>query len=213
MNVNGEVQRIECDPRTSLLDALREHMDLTGTKKGCNQGACGACTVLIDGRRVNACLTLAIMHIGAEVTTIEGLAKGDELHPLQAAFIDRRAAMRLLHPGPDHVRRWLHQRGPRALRRRDPGMDERQHLPLRRLPRGCRGHRPSGRGVLTMFPFIFEKVRTEDEALQAAAAGGRFLAGGTTLIDLMREEVEQPGHLVDINALPWPVSSRKAAIF
>lgn len=89
MNVNGEVQRIECDPRTSLLDALREHMDLTGTKKGCNQGACGACTVLIDGRRVNACLTLAIMHIGAEVTTIEGLAKGDELHPLQAAFIDR----------------------------------------------------------------------------------------------------------------------------
>ncbi len=71
-----------------MLDVLRETLDLTGTKKGCNQGACGACTVLINGKRVNSCLTLAVMHEGAEITTIEGLAKGDELHPLQAAFIE-----------------------------------------------------------------------------------------------------------------------------
>jgi xanthine dehydrogenase YagT iron-sulfur-binding subunit len=88
--VNGTSQRLELDPRTSLLDALREHMQLTGTKKGCNQGACGACTVLLDGQRINSCLTLAIMHAGASITTIEGLANsgGDTLHPLQTAFIE-----------------------------------------------------------------------------------------------------------------------------
>ena len=88
--VNGTSQRLELDPRTSLLDALREHMQLTGTKKGCNQGACGACTVLLDGQRINSCLTLAIMHDGASITTIEGLANssGDTLHPLQTAFIE-----------------------------------------------------------------------------------------------------------------------------
>jgi xanthine dehydrogenase YagT iron-sulfur-binding subunit len=85
--INGEARQLELDPRQSLLDVLRETLDLTGTKKGCNQGACGACTVLLNGRRVTSCLTLAIMHDGAEITTIEGLANGDELHPLQAAFI------------------------------------------------------------------------------------------------------------------------------
>ena len=89
--VNGTVQRLHLDPRTSLLDALREHLQLTGTKKGCNQGACGACTVLLDGRRINSCLTLAIMHQGANITTIEGLADADTLHPLQAAFIEHDA--------------------------------------------------------------------------------------------------------------------------
>ncbi len=86
--VNGQNQQLELDPRQSLLDVLRETLDLTGTKKGCNQGACGACTVLVNGRRVTSCLTLAVMHDGAEITTIEGLARGDELHPLQAAFIE-----------------------------------------------------------------------------------------------------------------------------
>jgi len=85
--VNGKPRELELDPRQSLLDVLRETLDLTGTKKGCNQGACGACTILIDGKRVVSCLTLAAMHDGAEITTIEGLAKGEELHPLQAAFI------------------------------------------------------------------------------------------------------------------------------
>jgi xanthine dehydrogenase YagT iron-sulfur-binding subunit len=88
LTINGSPQQLDLDPRTSLLDLLREHLDLAGTKKGCNQGACGACTVLVDGRRINACLTLAVMHDGAEVTTIEGLADGETLHPLQAAFIE-----------------------------------------------------------------------------------------------------------------------------
>jgi xanthine dehydrogenase YagT iron-sulfur-binding subunit len=87
LKINGQTRALRIDPRTSLLDALREHLDLTGTKKGCDQGACGACTVLIDGRRVNSCLTLAVMHDGRDVTTIEGVAADGALHPLQAAFI------------------------------------------------------------------------------------------------------------------------------
>jgi len=87
LDVNGKTHELELDPRTTLLDALREHLDLTGAKKGCDQGACGACTVLVDGRRVNSCLTLAVMHSGMKIVTIEGLSNGSELHPVQAAFI------------------------------------------------------------------------------------------------------------------------------
>jgi xanthine dehydrogenase YagT iron-sulfur-binding subunit len=85
--VNGQERRLELDSRVTLLDMLREHLELTGTKKGCDQGACGACTVLLDGRRVVSCLTLAAQCDGREVTTIESLAPGGELHPLQEAFI------------------------------------------------------------------------------------------------------------------------------
>jgi xanthine dehydrogenase YagT iron-sulfur-binding subunit len=91
LTINGEARQLELDPRQSLLDVLRETLDLTGTKKGCNQGACGACTILLDGKRVVSCLTLAVMHDGAELTTIEGLAKGEDLHALQAAFIEQDA--------------------------------------------------------------------------------------------------------------------------
>src|SRR5215470_6379514 len=88
LTVNGERCNVELqDPRTTLLDLLRERLQLTGTKKGCDRGQCGACTVLVDGRRIYSCLALAISHDGAEVLTIEGLAKGDALHPLQQAFI------------------------------------------------------------------------------------------------------------------------------
>jgi xanthine dehydrogenase YagT iron-sulfur-binding subunit len=86
MRVNGTVRSVEVEPRVSLLDALREHLGLTGTKKGCNQGACGACTVLVDGERINSCLTLAVQYAGREITTIEGVGAGGQ-HPLQAAFI------------------------------------------------------------------------------------------------------------------------------
>jgi xanthine dehydrogenase YagT iron-sulfur-binding subunit len=91
LEVNGDQRVVELEPRVSLLDALREHLDLTGTKKGCDQGTCGACTVWIDGRRVLACLTLAIAASRHRITTIEGLADRDELHPMQRAFIDHDA--------------------------------------------------------------------------------------------------------------------------
>jgi xanthine dehydrogenase YagT iron-sulfur-binding subunit len=87
LNVNGQARRLALDPRVTLLDALREHLHLTGTKKGCDHGQCGACTVLVEGRRINACLTLAVMHDGEQITTIEGLGSPERLHPLQAAFV------------------------------------------------------------------------------------------------------------------------------
>jgi xanthine dehydrogenase YagT iron-sulfur-binding subunit len=91
LKVNGTRHTLSLDPRTSLLDVLREHLELTGTKKGCDHGQCGACTVLVDDRRINSCLTFAVMLDGASVTTIEGLAKDGKLHPLQQAFIDHDA--------------------------------------------------------------------------------------------------------------------------
>jgi xanthine dehydrogenase YagT iron-sulfur-binding subunit len=115
LQVNGRRHELRLEPRVTLLDALREYLHLTGTKKGCDHGQCGACTVLVDGRRIYSCLTLAVMHAGARITTIEGLADGDTLHPLQAAFIERDAfqcgyctsgqicsAVGLLHEGHAH---------------------------------------------------------------------------------------------------------------
>ena len=91
LRVNGEQKQLTLAPWTSLLDALRDHLQLTGTKKGCDHGQCGACTVLVEGRRINACLTLAVMQENREITTIEGLAKDGELHPVQQAFIEHDA--------------------------------------------------------------------------------------------------------------------------
>ncbi|MET3760015.1 aldehyde dehydrogenase iron-sulfur subunit [Sphingomonas sp. AAP5] len=87
LTVNGKKQTLEVDTRTTLLDTLREHLHLTGTKKGCDHGQCGACTVIVDGKRINSCLSLAVMHQGDKVTTIEGLGTPDHLHPMQAAFV------------------------------------------------------------------------------------------------------------------------------
>jgi len=87
LRVNGQRYEMDLDTRTTLLDMLRERLRLTGTKKGCDQGQCGACTVIVDGRRINSCLSLAVMHEGAEITTIEGLGTPDRLHPMQAAFV------------------------------------------------------------------------------------------------------------------------------
>jgi xanthine dehydrogenase YagT iron-sulfur-binding subunit len=91
LNINGREQQLEVEVWTTLLDLLRDHLQLTGTKKGCDHGQCGACTVLLDGKRINSCLSLAVMHDGSELTTIEGIANGDELHAVQQAFIDEDA--------------------------------------------------------------------------------------------------------------------------
>ena len=88
LRINGKEHALEIDPRTTLLDALREHLQLTGSKKGCDHGQCGACTVLVNGRRINSCLSLAVVHEGDEITTIEGLAHGEQVHPVQAAFLE-----------------------------------------------------------------------------------------------------------------------------
>jgi xanthine dehydrogenase YagT iron-sulfur-binding subunit len=91
LTINGEARLLTIAPWTTLLDALREYLDLTGTKKGCDHGQCGACTVLVEGKRINSCLTLAVMQDGASITTIEGLGSQEHLHPLQQAFIDHDA--------------------------------------------------------------------------------------------------------------------------
>jgi xanthine dehydrogenase YagT iron-sulfur-binding subunit len=91
LTVNGEERSLEIDPRATLLDVLREQLGLTGSKKGCDHGQCGACTILLDGMRANSCLALAVAHRGAEIVTVEGLDEDGELHPLQAAFIERDA--------------------------------------------------------------------------------------------------------------------------
>lgn len=91
LTINGETRALQVAPWTTLLDLLREHLDLTGTKKGCDHGQCGACTVLVNGTRINSCLTLAVMKDGASITTVEGLAGADGLHPLQAAFVEHDA--------------------------------------------------------------------------------------------------------------------------
>jgi xanthine dehydrogenase YagT iron-sulfur-binding subunit len=124
LSVNGTRHQVTVEPRVTLLDALRERLNLTGTKKGCDRGECGACTVLVDGERVKSCLTLAVMRQGSEITTVEGLADGDELHPVQAAFIRHDAfqcggctpgqimsAVACIHEGhagsDDEVREWM----------------------------------------------------------------------------------------------------------
>jgi len=91
LTVNGEARQLDVLPWTVLLDLLRDHLGLTGTKKGCDHGQCGACTVIVDGRRINSCMAFAVMKDGAHITTVEGLAKGGDLHPLQQAFIDHDA--------------------------------------------------------------------------------------------------------------------------
>ena len=126
LTVNGREQAITVDTRTTLLDALREHLHLTGTKKGCDHGQCGACTVIVDGRRINSCLTLAVMHEGDSITTIEGLGTPDKLHPMQAAFVKHDGyPVRLLHARPD------------LLGGRGAGRDQGRHPePCHRRPEG-----------------------------------------------------------------------------
>ena len=166
--VNGVERRLKLAPWTTLLDALREHLDLTGTKKGCDHGQCGACTVLVDGRRVNSCLTLAVMKDGAKVTTIEGL--GDRTArciPLQQAFIDHDAFQcGYCTPGQICSAVGPDRRGQGEDRRRDPRADERQHLPLRRLSQHRRGD-PAGDGRRVMINFQYARANDVADAVRA----------------------------------------------
>ena len=135
LTVNGKTYSMSLDPRTTLLDALREHLHLTGTKKGCDHGQCGACTVHVNGRRVNSCLCLAANHEGDTITTIEGIGSAEALHPMQAVVRRMRwLSVRLLYVRADHVGGGAARRTRRSRRCRRARSDERQHVPLRRLP-------------------------------------------------------------------------------
>jgi xanthine dehydrogenase YagT iron-sulfur-binding subunit len=138
LHVNGCTRRLHLDSRTTLLDALREHLGLTGTKKGCDQGACGACTVLLDQKRVLSCLVLAAQCDSRDVTTIEGLAQDQELHPVQEAFI-RHDGFQCGYCTPGQIMSAVAaRRGQSGIRRGDTRVHERQSVPLRSVSEHCR---------------------------------------------------------------------------
>jgi hypothetical protein len=139
LRINGSNYGLRLDPRVSLLNLLREQLELTGTKKGCDHGQCGACTVIVDGKRINSCLALAVTYDGSEVTTIEGIAKGDQLHPLQTADLFGRGDVAGSRTGHSKSRdRGRPARRPsRTYRRRDTRTHVGQHLPLRRVSGYC----------------------------------------------------------------------------
>lgn len=208
LTINGKEHRLSLEPRVTLLDALREHIGLTGAKKGCDRGQCGACTVLVNGRRINSCLTLAVMHDGDQITTIEGVADGDRLAPLQAAFIEHDAFQcGYCTPGQicsaiaciDEMRAGAG----RAGRRRDPRTHERQSVPLRRLPQHRDRDRQGRRAFLLIGPgmhsMFYDRATDPAHALKLAQQpGARFIGGGTNLLDLIKADVEHPTRLIDI---------------
>ena len=169
LTINGAEHQLTVDTRTTLLDLLREHLDLTGAKKGCDHGQCGACTILIDGRRANSCLALAVAHDGAELTTIEGLGSEAELHPLQAAFIER-DAFQCGYCTPGQLCSAVgmiaeaEREGATLDAPRDPRAHERQPLPLRRVPE----HRRRDRGHRRVKAFAYERAGDAAAAVEAA---------------------------------------------
>ncbi len=213
LTINGAEHRLPgLDAHTTLLDALRDHLQLTGSKKGCALGACGACTVLVDGRRVNSCLTLAVMSQGKAITTIEGLAQDGELHPLQAAFVAHDGFQcGYCTPGQiisgvaciaeghaasdDEIREWMSGNICRcgaytnivaAIRDAAGGRADDGSLRLR--PRGQRLRR--------------DRQRARHRSDGAQEPGADFFAGGTDMMQLMGEHLRNPDRIVDISALP-----------
>ncbi len=219
LRVNGADRTLQLAPQVSLLDALREHLGLTGTKKGCDQGACGACTVLADGERINACLTLAVQYDGREITTIEGVADGGRCIRCRRLRPARRLPVRLLHLRPDLLG---HRHAGRARRRhaerrdRAPAGDvELTQAEIRERMSGnlcrCGAYNgivdadPTEDRADAMRPFAY--VSAPDVAYgrhrdRGAAPNAKFIGGGTNLVDLMREDIETPDTVVDITRLP-----------
>jgi xanthine dehydrogenase YagS FAD-binding subunit len=225
VTVNGEPKRLNIDPRTSLLDLLREHLQLTGAKKGCDHGQCGACTVHLDGRRVVSCLTLALQADGRDVTTIEGLSAPDgPLHPMQQAFIDH-DALQCGYCTPGQIMaavacvREGHARSPELIREymsgnlcrcgAYPGILAAIQDAAKRMAEGR-----------SMQRLTYSRARTPRDAVLALADGGpgtRLIAGGTTLYDLMKLNVETPTALVDVSRLreleAFDTSGRNELVF
>ena len=238
IRVNDTSHELSLDSRVTLLDALRDVLGLTGTKKGCDQGACGACTVIIDGQRVLSCLTLAAACEGQDVVTIEGLATGDELHSMQAAFLhcdgfqcgyctpgqilSAVCAVQEVHAGvPSHVTPDVRQTvngatlSDEEIRERMSGnlcrcaaypnivAAVRQTLSLLVRRSAERGGGGCANESAVMKEFTFERLARATDAASAVAArpGAMFLAGGTTLVDLMKIDVLTPDTVVDVRRL------------
>ncbi len=228
LRVNGKIHALKLDPHVTLLDALREYIGFTGTKKGYDRGQCGACTVLVDGRRINSCLALACMHDGNEITTVEGLAKGNELHPMQVAFI-KHDGFQCGYCTPGEICSAIGllrevQAGTvsavTADVRQPGGKVELTAAEIRERMSGniCRcgaypgivaavseanGNQAQRSVKQTMKPFALARAADQGTAIRLVTSDQRakFIAGGTNLIDLMKGNVEQPENLIDITRL------------
>ncbi len=220
LKINGAAYDLQIEPRVSLLDTLREFAGLTGTKKGCNQGACGACTILVDGERINSCFALAVQYEGSEIATIEGLANNGELHALQSAFVEH-DGFQCGYCTPGQICSAIgmfkeFQNGlPSAVSENingksafsDEEIKERMSGNLVSLRRVCRHHGSDSQslrcGGCAMKNFAYSRAETVNQAIQFVSdnTSAKYLGGGTNLVDLMRENIEQPGALVDATRL------------
>ncbi len=223
LRINGDVHTLRIEPRVSLLDALREYLDLTGAKKGCNQGACGACTVLVDGQRTLSCLAFAVQYEGTEITTIEGLGADGALHPLQAAFVEQ-DGFQCGYCTPGQIcsavgmLREFHGGSPSAVtndvtfcdgvpdeeikERMVSGMSFPTCGAYGRICAAIRRQVFAYRGVGEE-NFAYSRAETVEAAVGhiTPRANSNDLGGGTNLVDLMRENIEQPDALIDVTRL------------